>query len=235
MTRINRRVHIYNRHEGQTIVIAGCGTSLTKDVCRVIKDSGVIAIGVNRSYQMLPLDYSLHADYKHTDIDRQFSSVFRSELKELCANGTILFAPVNHNHKDTTDLYHFPFYADIKVKFAHDYDDNSLLRLGHSSSSVYHALQVAVIMGASRIVLVGVDFYVDRNKGGWGKMHCYDHQNKQITRKEVDSLNKRLEVFEKGLENKALPILKKRNVAVLNASPKSNLKCFEKVDLKKVI
>jgi hypothetical protein len=192
-------------------------------------------IGVNLSFKMMWSHYQLHADYKWNYPFANFSNYYKHELDCLQKNGVQLMAPLDHSLQPTTDLPHLSYYSDVNCKFTGDYaNDGRILRLGHSSTSVFHAMQMAVIMGAEKILLLGVDFYVDVDSQGVGKMHTYSAETK-IERQYAESLDRRLDKFDKDLRNKALPILNAKKVKVINCSKKSKLRVFPKIPLKEAL
>jgi hypothetical protein len=218
---------IIGRHTGQTFVIMGCGTSLTPTVIKRIEAKNVITIGVNSIFKIFCPDYHIHVDYWK---DNHFSRTNNHNLQELIDRGCELFAPLNHDWMTTTYLKHVPFYSDHTVKFATSLSRGVVpLLLGHSSTSIYHALQLAVIMGAKKILLAGVDFYVPVENGVC-KMHIYDCENK-VDSNAIKNLEQRRLKFEYDLENKAKPELKRLNIEVFNLSRSSRLTAFPKLGL----
>lgn len=216
-------------------MILGGGPSLTKETCDAILLSGLTTIGVNGVLRMMVTKYHLHVDHRPSKPHKQYSWTHRDELKEIYRLGTKLFAPLNDKHEPTmTEPPHTPFYPDHEVEFTSRWDGTGILKLGSSSTSIFHAIQLAVIMGSKRIVLIGVDFYVDVDEKGEGKMHSYDYENKAM-RRDVDGLEKRRLKFEWSLENKAKPVLDEMGVKVLNASPRSKLTAFPKVELSEAL
>jgi hypothetical protein len=227
---------IQNCHKNDTIFILGCGPSLTPDVCRTLIKAKATTIGVNKTYKMIKPTYHIHVDYKRHQPEDNFSYKHNKELVDLYDKGTILFAPVDHSLKPTMQTPpHIPFYSCRLTSFKVCYSESmGMMRLGHSTTSIFHALQLAVIMGASKIVLIGVDFYVKVNKQGVGKVHCYSAETK-LEEREINRHKSLLPKFEGDLKTKALPLLKERGIEVVNASPKSKLKVFPKAKLEDVL
>ncbi len=93
------------------------------------------------------------------------------------------------------------------------------------NNSGYQAIHIAAHAGCSRIVLCGFDMRSVKNRNHWHDNHPHplrDHGEG---------------IYRGWIENfKTLaPILAKKGIKVLNATPKSALTCFESVDLKKLI
>jgi hypothetical protein len=226
---------LQDRHKGQPILIMGCGPSLSEEACKTIRAANMIEIGVNFCYRTIWPKYLLHVDYYWKAPNGQFSEYAKMALNQLIGNGMQMFAPLDHDLNPTTDIPHYPFYSDNGATFTTSYKEgNGPLRLGHSSTSIFHALQLATIMGGNPVILIGVDFYIEENTEGVGKLHCYDHENK-IDPQAIAGLNKRLEKFDLDLKNKAVPALNEKGVKVLNASPKSKVTAFEKTTLEEAL
>jgi len=235
-----------NKHSGKTIYILGTGTSITPEIGRKLMASGAITIGVNDIFRLVsPVmapTYHIHADYNRDNPEDQFSVINRAGLELMYKYGTTLLAPLSHKQLPTTDVPSQDFYSDATVGFAADYDvEKGDLRLGHSASSIYHALQLAVILGGSPIILLGVDYYIPKKKvkgkETYGPLHFYKEYHdleRKSQKKYMPQMEKQLEAlrkhFERDLNEKAIPVLTEMGVMVFNGSKKSKLSCFQKID-----
>lgn len=102
-------------------------------------------------------------------------------------------------------------------------DDRSALR--HGANSGYQCVHVAAHLGASRIVLLGLDMRSVNNKQHWHERHPYplrDHSD-GIYSGWIDAFKK------------LKPELDKRGIEVINCTPGSALTCFPMMDLEEAI
>lgn len=204
LTQKEKTAQLQDRHKSQPIYLVGCGLSLTSDICEDLEDTDVLLFGVNRSFDMIRLTYHLHVDYEELLKKRygQFSMQCESYLQALIDEGTYLFAPLNHHYEKTTGLAHYYFYSDFQATYTVRHNnDNETLNLGHSSTSIYHALQIAEIMGCDPIMTIGVDFKMEEIRPGFLKSHAYTASNKMLDR-DLQGIEDRRLKFERDLETK---------------------------------
>lgn len=113
----------------------------------------------------------------------------------------------------------------MRVKIARGHESLYSARLcmergviGGGGNSGFQALNLALQFGARRVVLVGVDLV---------GTHWYGRNNWHMAGNPDDGAFGRWAAAFEG----AVPMLKAMGAEVLNASPRSALKCFPKVDL----
>lgn len=98
-------------------------------------------------------------------------------------------------------------------------DDPGSIKTG--SNSGYAAVQIAVLSGASRILLLGLDLY---------GTHWHGTHPKPLSNPLEFTFRRWVKSF-----NQLAPALTARNIEVLNCSQSSALNCFPKVDLRKCL
>jgi hypothetical protein len=97
-------------------------------------------------------------------------------------------------------------------------------RLAHGNNSGYAAINLAYLLGAKRIILLGYDMKNDGIKG-----HYHDGYPVPMTSDKIYR-----DQFLPGFEILAEK-LKEKKVQVYNASPISNIKCFPKINYEKAL
>jgi hypothetical protein len=92
--------------------------------------------------------------------------------------------------------------------------------VGQGSNSGFQAVNLAVLMGASSVILLGFDMSL----GAAGEKHFFgDHPGRM-------NMNSPFPVFVRAFERSA-PVYAQRGIVILNASRRSALKCFRQVKL----
>lgn len=94
-------------------------------------------------------------------------------------------------------------------------------KIGGGGNSGFQALNLAVQLGATRVLLIGFDMH---DRGG---VHWYGRNNWVGANNPTDSNFRR---WIRAL-NIAAPVLANRGVEVVNASPFSDLQCFPKASI----
>ncbi len=96
--------------------------------------------------------------------------------------------------------------------------------LAHGSNSGYQALNLAVLLGATRIVLLGIDMKVDGARTHWHQGHGQD----------AHTIAHRMKTMA-GYFPRLLEPLRRAGVEVINCSMDSALTCFPKVPLAEIL
>ena len=109
----------------------------------------------------------------------------------------------------------FPVHA-VKAEHRGGLSENPSVIFGRNSGHM--ALNIATLMGAKRIILVGFDMQPK------GRMHFHDLHSRPAN---VDAFK----TWAGDLEL-AAPILRRNSISVLNANPNSAITCFEFTDLR---
>lgn len=112
--------------------------------------------------------------------------------------------------------------ADPRVKYTDDLLIGEPGLVGGGGNSGFQAMNLAVNLGAPKIVLVGFDM---NRRGG---VHWYGRNNWSMANNPDESNFRRW----MGAFERAAPVLKRMGVEVLNTSQHSSLQCFPKVSLK---
>ncbi|HYM79374.1 MAG TPA: glycosyltransferase [Candidatus Dormibacteraeota bacterium] len=138
-------------HNGETILVCGCGTSLSQ----VVAPERYITIGVNDVGRMFQPDYLVVLNPKEQFHGDRFRFVEESRAKAVF---TQLKLPIRHPHIVQIRLGKFG---------GVDFSDPNCLH--HTRNSPYLAMCLAIHMGATRIGLIGVDFTNDHFFGQTGQ------------------------------------------------------------------
>lgn len=185
-------------HPNQTIAILAGGPSLTQQQANQVQH--LVTIAINDSYQLAPwADYHYFCDSKWQKwhCDREDYQSFQGV-------------------RITQDVVDEP--GVIRIAGKHDKGVSESPEVIHyGSNSGFQALNIAYLMGASRILLLGYDMKVAKN----GKAHWFgDHPDK--VRSSYLGWLSNFSVAADQLKGK---------VEVINCSPDSALQCFPKMAL----
>lgn len=206
-------------YKGYTVACIASGPSLTHQQVNMCKKKGVKVIAINDSYKLAPWADILYAcDNKWWEWHNYVSEfkgrkITHEQLDrwEKIKEGEILSDMPNPS-------------LEIMVSDGKSvYDDRPL---GHSQSLIKHggnsgfqAICMALLMGASRVVLLGYDMKPKNGVSHWFGEHP---NGKQSDSRYVEWL-------------KEFPDLKKfadsRNQQIINCTPDTNLKCFKMMDI----
>lgn len=200
MTAIDRRWN------GGTCIVAATGPSLTKEVaaeCEAAHAGGVHVIAVNDAYRLLPFADLLYA------CDQRWWELHLSAMQFAGERWTC-------HHADTPQKE--------KIKFATDHG-LQLVRGKHSSGfsrdpacihygnlSGFQAINVAILFGCVRIVLVGMDMHTRNGRHFFG--------NHPSPLNNGSSFVEWVPLFRDAA--KTLPL----GIRIINATPGSALDCF---------
>ena len=189
-------------HPNQTIVILAGGPSLSQEA--VSQSRHLITIAINDSYLLGPW-----AGY-HYFCDKKWYE-WHKESYEYKA-----FQGVRITQDDIDDP------KVLRVKGAHkDGLSESPEVIHYGSNSGFQALNIAYLLGAKRIILLGYDMKIAKS----GKAHWFgDHPDK--VRSNYQSWWSRFSVVADQLKGK---------VEVINCSPDSALQCFPKMPLSEAL
>ena len=185
---------------GQAVAIIGGGTSLDGFDFSQLDHCPTIAL--NRAHEFMPNAYVLW----WSD-----SGFFRRNRDALLAHGAF--------HKATGNLGYqkdeLPATVHEYVFTGHSGFDPDTRCLRHGNNSAFAAMHLAVHLGASAIVLFGVDM----KHGPGGKTH--HHGGHGVVHLEDTMQRHMLPLFPSLVKP-----LAKRKIAVVNASPNSVLQCW---------
>ncbi|WP_420227248.1 hypothetical protein [Pigmentiphaga litoralis] len=134
-------VDLRNHHAGATILVCGCGESLT----RLTQAQGIITIGVNDVGRWFTPDYLVVLNTR-----RQFTAD-RYAYIDASRAGTLVtqLDPAGFAHPDVVQFR-------LGRRGGTELSDDDTM--AYSNTSPYVAIQLARHLGARRIGLLGVDF-----------------------------------------------------------------------------
>lgn len=129
-----------NYHAGETLLVCGCGASLSQ----VVAPERFVSIGVNDVGRLFHPDYLVVLNPRHQFAGDRFRHVEESRARAIFSQ---LSLGIRH-----------PNVIHIRLGRRGGSDDADPDVLHYTRNSPYLALNLAMYMGASRIGLIGVDF-----------------------------------------------------------------------------
>jgi len=196
---------IKDTHHGDTIIVLGNGPSLAGFDFRLLQ--GYVTIGTNVIRKMnFDPDYLVVMDRKCWLNNKEIVSG---------GHGTVFIAD---NVFDAPEQFirYGRYYNDNPPFFASEFNDG----LFWSNTVIMPAINLAWLMGAETIILLGLDLH--------DQAHCHDTENGMG--EEFPRTNKILKDFERLSE-----FVKGRRFHILNANPDSRVKSFPFVEIKHII
>jgi len=200
--------------KGETVVLIGGGPSLTQHQIDVVRAFDVCTIAINDAYSLAPwADVCYFADAKwwgwHKDKED-----FKNFVGQKCSIQTS-----KENIKDS--CVHF-------IKNAHEpYHGFGLSlepdRIVTGRNSGYQALNIAVLAGAKKIVLLGFDGASDVN----GRSHWFGEHPSPVNPSAYEEYRRAFSAGENAIKD--------AGVRVINCSPGSKIDSFEKMDLEEAL
>jgi hypothetical protein len=183
-----------NRWYGETVFVLASGPSLTLEDVELVRKTGGFTIVTNTTFQIAPFADVL---FFH---DLRWWNKYRGELDsfkgEMVTISSVSDPRVTRLSKPVLNAY------------------------GNSGCG---AISLAVLAGAAKVILLGVDAQYDKNKRHWHGDHPKELGNAR-------SVNKWPAQFAKVAQH-----AKDNSCVVLNASRKTKLQCFERVQLEDVL
>lgn len=186
-------------------VVAASGPSLTADVAASCRGETVLA--VNDAYRLFPAAPVLYAcDSKWWDVH------------EGCP-GFVGEKWSSHGSAEHNDKTECAVRYDLDLVQGHDREGFSLNHscIHYGSNSGFQAINLAILFGARRIVLVGFDM------SSQGKSHFFGEHPEGLIRN--SSYERFIPQFERAARR--LPA----DIKIINSTPGSALRCFPMMDL----
>jgi hypothetical protein len=222
---------IYNLkdiHKDKRAFIIGNGPSLKISDLDMLKDE--ITFASNKIF--LAYDETTWRPTYYSVEDSYDMSEYYEKIRDL--KGSIKLLPIKHllNYKKIDDAIYYPLIQNPKNKYK---CSNNLMEGIYPGCSVtYSMLQLALYMGITKIYLIGVDFsyFVPVKYNNNAVIYQEDEQN-HFHKDYRHSGDKWLEPNEecqiKALQS-AKQFTKNNNVEIYNASRKTKLEVFDKID-----
>ena len=193
---------------GQTIVCAASGPSLTQEQMKQAMESDCRVITINDSYKLSPLADILYACDARWWIWHKLVGGFLGVRIGLAWDGVAgKIYPQWNSENMINNIHLLASTGDAGLET----EDSRGLRTGGNSG--YQAINLAVHLGAKRIVLLGYDMKPDDGKHHWFGSHPYDVP--------APPYEKFLELFATLVDP-----LKELEVEVVNCTPDSALDVF---------
>lgn len=232
---IFRVADISNIHDGADIVILGNGPSLADLDFSKLKY--FVTLASNKIYLAFegtdwrPTFYTVEDDLVLKQNIEKINDVESRKL--MPASSMFLVGPIRDaEYFNFRQWHHYPKMPNFGV------DATSGIYWG--STVVYTQIQLAVAMGAKRIILLGVDFSfsVPASAGGSTKEiisegeinHFHEDYRKPGEKWNLPNLDKQILAFQAALE-----YCEKNGIQIINATPGSRLNVFPKADLSEII
>jgi hypothetical protein len=199
--------------KGQRCFLIGGGPSLSGFDFSLLKGERVIAI--NRAFEQCP-----DADIFFSMDNRLYRWILNGDISKEMTRKWREFRGI----KVFVDILNYPYGADVSYIFAlgsEGYPSSLQTGIYHSNNSGYGALQIALLLKANPIYLLGYDM------NDTGRTHYHSGYPLRISLARMGS-------FRDGFKRLAPLIKQKGTSEVLNLNPASGLRCFAFADLKGV-
>ena len=192
----------------KTFAVIGCGPSISKVDFSLLK--GITTIGVNHIADIFDPDYLIWRDQQVKTESLVKSNAKKFCLKRGCKQGV------------TAQIFSLYDFQPLSILPKHTFIDKPVFsdnaaELAGGKSSIFAALNLAVVLGAEKIILLGVDLH--------NRDHFYNTDERPFPNYE-----KMLEDFGRVAEY----AIQKR-ILILNANPESKLQCFRRTTLIKAL
>ena len=199
-------LRIEPRWSSDLCVVAATGPSLTQQVAEACKGHKVVV--VNDAYRLIPNAQVLYAcDSMWWEVHKGCPD-FQGE--KWSSHG------LTGRHNDKSDVAEKFGLNLVEGKEADGFSLDPLI-IHYGSNSGFQAINLAILFGAKRIVLVGFDMRVTDKRHFFG-----DHPTPL---RNTANYSNFISAFDRAA--KKLP----KDIQILNATPDSALNCFEKVSL----
>lgn len=206
-----QRVDALARWAGRTAIVAATGPSLVPSLCDRVMAAGHPIIAVNDAYKRIPTADILYAcDGEWWDHHQGAPGFAGERWSSHCANA---------NEADDDKTAHAVAYGLHLIAGRHIEAfsaDPTFINYGDNSG--YQAVNLAIVLGATRVLMVGFDMRIVKDKAHFFGDHPAGLRN-------VNKYQQFMEHFDRAAL--ALPA----GVTVINCTPKSALKCFPLMDL----
>lgn len=189
-------------HAGETVIVLGCGPSMEN--VRLADLGRYATIGVNRLPAIYDPDYLVVIDQRVVDIHGDLFGI--GSTTKFC-NEEIK----THGDADWNRFKRFWPVENGSV-FSEQFEDG--LFFGYSV--IFAAINLAYLMGASRIILAGVDMN-----------DCSHFLDKRGSQNPFPSLDIIIRDFERVKD-----FARKRGAEIFNANPDSAVTCFPVIDIR---
>lgn len=220
---------LHNKHFGEPVMICGCGHSLTSQKVKNILKSGILTIGVNECFRLLP-DENFYPDYHlHNDWESNFALDNMFVFQDMEKHGKKVIVPDKTTKTVLKTLDCHVYGLSYGLEFLHPEDGEDYVWFNRGYSAIFTAIQFAVYIGCNPIFLMGVDLHLKN-----GYLHPFDTKKlakKQIEKWEKDKWPAKVRLFGTNIPS----VVKKMNRMIFNCSPDTNLVNFPYVKLEEVL
>lgn len=201
--------------KGKPCFIVGGGPSLEDFDWTLLK--GKRTIGINLAYMEFDptIIFSMDTRFLRWIERGEYGNEARSRLIESTAYKVWLCTYVA-SLPNFFNIYRVKIYKQDYWTAMRAFTETQKEGLGHGDNSGYAALNLACCLGANPIYLLGFDLKHENGKSHWHKGHI------------VPQELKKLEGFVPHFEW-AAPLIRSRQIKVINLNPDSGLNCFEKM------
>jgi hypothetical protein len=198
---------------GQRCFLIGGGPSLSGFDFSLLKGEHVIAI--NRAFENCP-----DAEFFFSMDNRLYRWIVNGDISQETTRKWREFKGI----KVFVDILNYPYGKDVNYVYAlgsEGYPSSLQTGIYHSNNSGYGALQIALLLRASPIYLLGYDMNDN------GRTHYHTGYPMRISLSRMGS-------FREGFRRLAPLIKQKGTSEVFNLNPASGLRCFPFADMKGV-
>ena len=202
---------------GQTVAILAGGPSITREQCNVVRERGWYAIAINETWLLAQWAPALYGcDWQWWRSRRPLEGDY-SGLRIL---GSLPNTNAKRPHLAGDMRWQAPLLRYIPVRAGYSKMLFAGRDLGAGSNSAFQAANLAVRWGAKRLILLGVDCHSPNRH--WHGNHTFaeaPHQKKSLMKTWLRS-------WEMAREQ-----LIERKIEIVNCSPGSALKVFQRTDV----
>lgn len=217
---------IIGAHKGKLIFVLGCGPSLLEaEQYKETIESMHISVGVNQSYLLFESQYIIFLD-KHS---------WKFDKERLCSMRTHIFTSINTKAPGVNSFVQY--IPPGGGPFLTEHIDHGLFG---TRSSIYPAINLAYLLGASAIALLGVDLY--SNSHFWSLTTEFQNNPVLRDRKKFWQSKAANPNYPGGTKiaqtiNKLGTYMKNRGVKLFNCSAKSRVSgdIWEKIPVEQLL
>lgn len=190
--------------EGQTVVVAGSGPSLTKSDLEFVRDRAPV-IAVSRTYQIAPWADVLFS------MEAIWWEAYKPEFSGAKISPSIVYPWI------------YPGVLSIRCEEGEGLSLDQ--RYIHEDCSGFGALNLAVLMGAKRVLLLGFDC-----KSQGNKPHFFGDHVRGLQNPTEDQYRRWLQSYDA-----AVPSLARAGVEVINCSGDTAITAFPRMTIKEAL
>lgn len=212
-----------NIHYGKRCFLIGNGPSLMYDDLEQLKKHNEITFGVNRIYKSF--DKTTWRPNYYVIVD---SIMIHQDLKVIQKyDFPVIFVGDNYSENKIEDKGNYYFSRMPNAYNLSSFSENITEYIYGGNTVIYDAMQIAVYMGFSEIILLGVDMTF--TKQGENIPHFYKSNEKEDNNFTKGNIKNIMETF-----SIARTIMERKGIKIKNATRGGNLEVLERIEFDKL-